>query len=401
MKDLWKIIPLLATLLVTACGQQQGGEPETQFMVQGIGFQEEDGGQWGIMDMEGNVVIEPRFSDITTPVVNGVFTSVGSESCTLYAIDGHEARKIGTYKSAGSFATGLCPVIDMDLQAKYIDKEGKTVIDLSMADGVRVVRADNFSCGRALVERQDGTHGYIDEQGNTVVPFSYVNAYSYAEDVALVWLQSPRGNKSAQWAVIDRQGEVLYTKQFKEFIPMDYMYQEGFLVVSGSDEERYYLLDREGKVAHRFGKGVLPYSLPVNGMLMAYDRSTQKNGLTDTEGHWVLEPQFSTVCYNGRLLAASTDDEVYTLYSLQGEELEQLPKGYPAIFGQEFRNYDDFILVHRYKKGYTLTDGSGQRLEDKTRCYDSNSSYSEMAYIVDNDSSEEGEEYEDGDGWGW
>ena len=394
-------IPLLAlTLLLAGCGNKQtaANDDEPEYIAEGFAFQAEADGPWGIMDTEGNVIIEPQFDDNASALVNGVFTAANSDGTyTLYAVEGHKTRKIGTYSDTGAFIGDLCPVIDTDLQAKYIDKQGRTVIDLSDVDERQAISVSNFSEGLAVVQLEDNTYGYIDEQGRTAIPFRYSGAWNFSEGIGIVNMKVPEDEEQSRWAAIDKRGNELFSYQFKEMSPMDYMFHEGYLVANDAND-RYYLLDKKGQVAHSFEEGVAPYSQTINGLLLAYDRSTQKNGLISVDGDWVLEPNYTFIRYNGKLLAASTDDKHYTLYSLEGEPLKELPKGFPVMLDWQFSNYDDIFFLHNYRVSCVPYDGDGNRLEDKDTFYDFNWSYSPGAYIdvfTGDDDAEE--ECEDGD----
>ena len=369
MKSLWKILPLVfVALLVASCDKLKGGSG-AGYEMEAFGFQSEEDGKWGIMDMDGNVIVKPKFEGSITAVINGSFSVYDEEESeyTLYSLVDNKPKKIGKYRDVGGFTGNLCPAFDEDCNAKYIDKEGKTVLDLKKINGKRVVAAFNFFCGRAMVKLENEKWGYINEKGETVIPFKYADAWNFSDDVAIVFLQLP-DEPNAKWMVIDKDGNELFTKKFKDMSPNDYKFSGGYLVVNDKNDN-HCIIDKKGEVVKKLKEELNITNVPINGLFTIFNIDEEQHGLMDLEGNWVLKDKYESVVYNGKLLAASTDEEKFSLFSTKGEKLGRLPRGGVILFDPEFKNSGNRMLVGSYEDGYKLLDGEGKKIDTAEDIY--------------------------------
>ena len=109
MKSLWKILPLVfVALLVASCDKLKGGSG-AGYEMEAFGFQSEEDGKWGIMDMDGNVIVKPKFEGSITAVINGSFSVYDEEESeyTLYSLVDNKPKKIGKYRDVGGFTGNL------------------------------------------------------------------------------------------------------------------------------------------------------------------------------------------------------------------------------------------------------------------------------------------------------
>lgn len=113
----------------------------------------EDGGSWGFIDFNGNVVIPYDwdyvhfFSDGLSLVFTGTLTESGKPDVGQYG---------------------------------YIDRQGNTVIELHLWE-----KANKFSEDRAAV-MQDGKYGFIDKTGTMVIEPRWDNVKNFSGGVASV-----------------------------------------------------------------------------------------------------------------------------------------------------------------------------------------------------------------------
>ena len=355
-------MPLLfVAILVASCDKTKGGAG-AGFEVEAFAFQDESE-KWGLMDMDGNVIVEPRFEGMPTCLINGTFSVWGEdERYDLYSIKDGKGKKLGNYFDMGSFTGKLCPVFDDDGNASYIDKEGKTVYDLKKINGKEVVSAFNHFCGRAMIRLDNGKWGYIDEKGQTAIPFKYFDAWNFSDDVAIVFLKNPE-RTGAKWALLDKDGNELFTKKFSEMRPNDYSYKGGYLVCTDKNG-RSCIIDKKGEVVLKMKDGINIMEVPLNGMFVVYDNDEEKYGLMDLEGNYVLKCKYEMVAYNGMLIAAATDEQRFSLYSTKGEKLARLPRGNVELFDPAFKNADKRLLVGDYEDGYRFVDAEGKEVCD-------------------------------------
>ena len=357
-------MPLVFVALLVASCDKQGGS-KAGYQVEAFGFQEEEDGKWGIMDMDGNILVKPKFEYSPTAVINGSFSIYNEDDgdYTLYSLVDNKPKKLGTFRDVGAFTGNLCPVFDEDGNCRYIDKEGKTVLDLEKFNGKHVVGAYNFFCGRAMLKLDNGKWGYIDEKGEAVIPFKYADAWNFAEDVGIVYHQIPEGTDNAKWSLVDKDGNVLYTKKFRELSPNAYKYAGGYLTVNDRNG-RSCIIDKKGEVVKKLKDDMNITDVPFNGKFIVYDANEGQFGLMDVEGNWVLKNKYESISYNGKLLAAASEEEKFSLFSLSGEKKGRLPRGYVILFEPEFKNYDNRMLVGSYGSNFELLDGEGKKIGD-------------------------------------
>ena len=386
---------LLVAVLMASCDKLFGGGSGMGYEVTAIAFQEEENGDWGLMDMDGNVLVKPKFKGYVTAVINGAFSVLNEEDSeyTLYVLDGDKPRKIGTYQDVGAFTGNLCPVTDKNNNMKYVDKEGNSPFDIKKIKGKKVVSAFNFFCGLAMVKLENDKWGYINEQGETVVPFKYADAWNFVEDLAVVYLD-PQEDEGAKWGVIDTQGQMLFTKKFSDMEPSAYRYYNGLMPVVNQSDGRTVLLDREGKTVKKMKEGVYVGAI-YDEVFTVYDQENEKTYLMDVDGKSNLKGKYESLSYNGPLLVGSTDRKRNYLLNLEGEKLAKLPDGYVTLFEPEYKNYDNRFLVGEYEQGYKLLDGQGNEVETKADLFNVSSGYYYGASVRMEEEEEYYEDYEE------
>ena len=372
---------LCMAVLMASCDKLFGGGSGAAYTMTAFAFQEEEDGEWGIMDMDGKVLVKPQFKNSPTAVINGTFAVSNYEegdeeniTYTVYSIDGEgNTDKIGTYKDAGSFTSDLCPVVDMKDNVRYIDKEGNSPFDIKKIKGQKPIIAYAFFDGLAMLKLENGKWGYINEQGEVAIPFKYDDAWNFAEGLGIVY-NGQQGEPNAKWSVIDKEGNVLFTKKFEDMEPSNYRYYDGLLAVKTIADNRIILIDREGKAVKKLKEDVFPSNI-YGGIFAFYNGDSNKYGLMNAEGKILMNERYDNVSYNGKILTANVDEKKAYLFNTEGEKLSKLPKGYVMLFEPEFKKYDQRLLVGSYDEGYVLVDNEGNELDTEADIYGYNSSF--------------------------
>ena len=395
---------LFAAAMLVSCSQKPSGEEEAQndgkFQIEYFGFQEEEDGPWGLMAPDGTVLVKPKYDGYISVVVNGRFYVNTDEGCTIYTAE-KSPKKIGKFKNCGSFTGNLCPVQDMDDRILYIDKDGEEVLDVTEINDEKVVAAYNFFCGRAMINTEDGKWGFIDESGEPVIPIKYADAWNFCEDLAIVYIDTPtyEPDDTGKWCVIDTEGKKLFTKRFNDLKPSEYKFANGLLEVTDMDSN-YHLIDRDGKEVLELKEKTFTNFIGEDA-ISVYNTETSQAGLIDREGEWIIRPKFKSTSFNGKILAASTEDEEYALYTLDGEKIANLPHGYVYLFDKEFKDCDSYLLVGSWENGYKLVDAEGHKVNTKYPIHGYSTSYNwgfsteegDGDYYEDYEEDPEGEDY--------
>ena len=214
-------------------------------------FRLEQFGNYGYVDVKGNVAISPRFA-VARPFSNGVaVVSYNNVNFGLVDRNGSEISSF-RYKRIGKFNDGLAPfntdLYGMNFQGMeprcgYIDTEGREVLPAKWDD------AAEFSEMRAAVMRfgidsedfYDARWGYIATNGQLVVPFKYHEAYPFSCGLARVFV------KGLGYGYIDRKGE--------EVVPCKYQEAEDFhdFRARVKQYDRVLIIDDKGRIVNDEG----------------------------------------------------------------------------------------------------------------------------------------------------
>ena len=209
-------------------------------------FMLEQFGNYGYVDVKGNVAITPRFA-VARPFSGGV--AVVSYNNVNYGLVDRNGNEVSSfrYKRIGEFHDGLAPfntnLYGMNFQGMeprcgYIDTEGREVLPAKWDD------AGEFSEMRAPVMRfgvnsedfYDARWGYIATNGQLVVPFKYHEAYPFSCGLARVFV------KGLGYGYINRKGE--------EVVPCKYQEAEDFhdFTAKVKQYDRVMTIDDKGQI---------------------------------------------------------------------------------------------------------------------------------------------------------
>ncbi len=181
------------------------------------------------MDVDGNTVIAPRFSDGRGFREGRAPVLVGKK--WRYINNAGEAAFPGEFGSAGRFFPGRASAIVAPRKCGYIDATGRVVVN-GMYHW-----ADWFSESRALVYAA-GNAGFIDLDGREVIPLQYKAGVRFSGGLAAV-------QKDGKCGYIDATGKVVIPIHFE--LPWMFPFQEGLAAV-GDFSSGYGFIDAVGTV---------------------------------------------------------------------------------------------------------------------------------------------------------
>ena len=116
-----------------------------------LGFQSKNDSLWGLMNLNGEVLVKPTFKNKPFDVTQDRFFVQNADSLwELYSAE-PEPKRIGSdqYASVGTFRHGLCPVSKPHEGLMYINVNGEKAIDMATLNDKEVVAAFNFFDERA------------------------------------------------------------------------------------------------------------------------------------------------------------------------------------------------------------------------------------------------------------
>lgn len=169
--------------------------------------------KYGIIDIEGNIVVPCKYSDIYS--FSEDLAIVGKNGLYGYINKKGEEVIPCKYFGARNFSEGLAAVFSRSRDGEgylwgYINKKGEEVIPCEYE------KAGFFSEGLAAVQK-DKLKGYINKNGIEVIPCEYEEALNFNGGIAIV------KEKEQLWYCIDKMGEIImdshmikYNRKFTE-----------------------------------------------------------------------------------------------------------------------------------------------------------------------------------------
>ncbi len=188
-------------------------------------------GQWGYIDREGELMVEPRF-EMAWPF---------SENMALVQIDGRygfididgDLRIDAEFDDAWYFSGGLAPV-KKDDQWKYVDVTGETIVETEFRLSPSALEKQHEERPQAFgLVRSEGTYGFRNEDGDVVIEPQFDRAWHFRDGRARVRLDG-------QWGYIDTSGSWLVEPRFDHA----WDFRGGIALVQVDD--RYGYIDRDG-----------------------------------------------------------------------------------------------------------------------------------------------------------
>lgn len=368
---------LMATCMLASCSLLDSEKKDAYSFRQGVAFQEVEDGPWGLVDLNGKVLVEPMFdSEPTMPSCDRFFVLSEDSLWELYTVEA-QPQRVGnaTYKDVGAFVDGLCPIVAPGSWPQYIDVNGKVVIDMKEYNGQRVVRAMNFQDGRARIMLENRLWGFIDEKGNMVIEPKYERTNDFFNGLSIVYkpLKKSEEESDQQWAIIDRDGKELFTTNKRKMKPELIGFEaNGLTVVSKNYSSTYLLIDKNGKKVLTLDASEVQ---GTTGNHILYSDGDGHRGVMDTDGNVLIEPNYDVIRYYGGPIVAQNDDEddTYFFLSDKGEVLNKIEADHIWIPSCDFMGYTDRLLCYidtiETSLGY-FADHKGHKLESSITFYE-------------------------------
>ena len=194
-------IGMIILFFLSACGNTNANNSSE---VTHFAYQEVENGKWGFMSVEGEVVVQPTFQDMPTPVTDDMFF-VPRQDGTYELHNINEPEKIinANYTDVSSFSEGKAFVTRKGENISCSDKKGNVLFTLSQS----FIGASTFSNGYSIVYAKDELGylecGYIDSKGTLIVPCQYEYASYFRNERAFVL------SENSQFLLIDKKGTKL------------------------------------------------------------------------------------------------------------------------------------------------------------------------------------------------
>ncbi len=322
-----------------------------------------DKDNYGIIDRDGNIVIEAKFNKIETP---------NPEKDIFICYNNDEENEVLNSKKESLFkeydiiepiklknvASTLCfekSVLKYKKDGKYglIDFEGKKITNNDYDSIENLLSTE----GKFLVSKND-KYGVVNINGTLLVNTIYdkIETDEYCEenenDVKEGFIVSNKTEEGFRLGYIDNTGKKILDTDFNEIIRI-------------KNNELYFIVARNGKYGLYKGKKQVikpDYQSIVftdNGALII--EKNKQYGIVDLEGKIKVETKYSQIEENGIYLYAQNETE-NDVYTTKGDKADiSFSK---SVYETENEKYRISIIVNNEVTYYGIEDKQGNTLID-------------------------------------
>ncbi|MBB78135.1 MAG: hypothetical protein CL844_03955 [Crocinitomicaceae bacterium] len=340
---------LLGLVTLSSCGG--GSNLNTSAVCDGdilIPFQEKKGKDWGFININGDVIIEPEFDYEPSYAVNGI---AGIEKYSkkldkryyrfVKIQDGKAVESNKKWDLVGSFKEGLAPTRNDNQKVKFINENYETVFT------VEAEEVSYFNEGYAAILNKKNKWGFIDKTGKETIKcqFDFI-VHGFQDGHALACKYSKLGDK--HFMIIDYTGSIILN--LKDKYETVHSVWDGLIKVEDDDE--WGFLDLEGNKVIKMNDDWDYVSDFTDGY--ASFREDGEWGLIDKTGQKILKARFENELIPIAGEMWYLDDNEWGLMDIEGNDIlrpefkgsRRMP--FPFICGTTIvPDGDDYIFVDR------------------------------------------------------
>ncbi|MDP4182160.1 MAG: WG repeat-containing protein [Bacillota bacterium] len=311
--------------------------------------------KWGFINIDGEFVIPPIYDFVNNFSKKGVAIVANKSSdydttykTVIYFINTAGKIILGPFESSTDDFLNGYKIVEDTKGFKIIDEEGKIVL-------ISKYKLESVSEGMIMyseIKKSQNRYGYLDMKGNIIIPAKYVIAGYFTNGYANVM------ETYDKVLYIDKKGNVLKndmsiesekSNSIKTFIDdktqkFGYKLSSGQIAIEAKFAEAGEFIDDIAIVAILTGE---------------YEK---RYGLIDTEGQYIIKPEYTSIVYIGQGLYAVNRKGV------GGWNYINYPN---AIFDKTGKQLSDFSYynIQNFKDGYASVCSETQTFFiDKNAC---------------------------------
>ena len=292
-----KILFLLAviTIVMSSCSKKQ----DIQYMP----FMEEEGANWSMISVDGNVLFENEFKSEPTVVMHDRFFVRNADGkWELYSAN-KKPQLVGknVFEQAGAFIEDVAPVVAKGQPIQFIDKEGNVKFSLGNVNGQQIVECTNFSDGVAVF-KAGNYYGCINTSGKVIVNPEYVsiNAANDGKIIAISKKFEKADRKKAKITVLSTDGSVISEISMRNFTKIGGQFYDGALMVEQevNGDSRQGLVDEMGEFIVKPTSKIHEIEEISGDKFVFYDGDNY--GVMDFKGNVVIRPKYKRLKFAGK-----------------------------------------------------------------------------------------------------
>lgn len=386
---------------VVGCGRKDAGskaEPVTagsgMMGVDALPFQDAESGRWGMVDLDGNLLVGAQMEGKPTIAVGGRYWVEDEDGVlTLHGLDGERVGE-DSYTAASEFYGGRAFVTPVDGEMMVVDSMGDKMASLGKIDGKMPELISDISEGVG-VYKVGKYSGAVDVNGKSVLPAEYASvgachdgkivacvdkkfAFSEYTYDAETPFDSIYNVPDATAKIFDSTGNELLSISSGDYqIVYDRVFGS-YLPVAQKLASRYGwgLIDVDGKEVLKADERVCTF-FDMRGDRFIYGDSLMMCGVMDVTGQVIVKPEYDFIQFvsDSLLLAqkpsTDTSEGGLQLIDLQGRVL----MGDAVSVSMYFPRAYNRAVAEQGEGLWSFIDASGKRVGPVLKASEVNYSY--------------------------
>lgn len=347
-------------LLLTSCG---GNEIDIQYYP----VQLSDGGNWGMISDNGDVLFEGEFKERPTAVVGGMFTVLSGDTYALYKAGSKPTDAVATgFKMIGAFPfADVAPSVKEGKAIAIINKDGEEVVELAGISEAYPYFSDDL-----LVVKNEGDTpkwGAVNTKGENVVAYKYDTLSSFNDGVAVAVTYV---DYRPTYYIVNKSGEeIKLPEKVSEITEFDHGYALAACRSENSYDASYIFYNKKGEELFtvKDAKGVYGWNADFfvysDGTAMGVRKmNAEQEKLCNAKFDWL------GILPNGNLLAR--DNGTYTLVNKEGEKIND-----KFSFNRcEALGKGDYFVVDE-GRNYMIVNKDGESVNKQLTIYNMNDNF--------------------------
>jgi hypothetical protein len=350
MNRFFYIFLIVISIFVSGCSKNISKNNGNRYSLEPLPFKYSEDGNWGFIDLNGNVIIEPAFKNRPGFFQNGF--GIISDDTVSYYINA-KGDTIGSYYyDASAFSDKRALIKDKKSEWFFIDESGTIVFKVDTVAKSQLRQCRSFNDGLALFLTSDNKFGYLNTSGNIAIEPKYSSANDFSEELAYVELKNDTNNKVEKF-LINTKGEVV--KNLDESLKWINPFNEGRAAFKDSSGCGY--MNRRGEIVIKQQRNRDDLSNFINGY--ASYMCGGDWGVIDSTGKKVLSAVYEIppFFYNG--LAIIKENDRYGVINLKGKKVIECLYNHIAypLIGDRY-----YVKDGKY---YLMFDKTGKQINEQ------------------------------------
>jgi len=247
---------------------------------------------FGLIDKTNNVIFPIQYELLIYDPSNK--TIIASKTVVFVFMSGLPILSVGYYKLDGT-------VILPD-QYRFMSK---------------------FINGKAIVQKSDDFHWYIiDEKGEVIKKLDESITYAWWNMYHTDYIAFSRTYLDeyliSKYGYMDTEGKVLFELPYQSLVTE---FENGRAIIQDVSRNIICVIDTEGNVIKELGMSYYAY---INGFKDGIALVSMESGLmgaVNSDGDWVIEPEYKQVDYNNGVITAQVGDSHYVFFDKAGKTI--------------------------------------------------------------------------------